>query len=81
MICLILVAGHGTLLEDDFRNAESEKYRHLEGVPKALLPGVNGKRILDHWWDLMKFRQLFSQVIFLNVTSVQRTFLNFGKME
>ena len=32
------------------------------GVPKALLPGVGGKKILDYWWDIIKSRQLFSQV-------------------
>lgn len=26
-------------------------YTHLTGVPKALLPGVGGKKILDFWWE------------------------------
>ena len=26
-------------------------YVHLSGIPKALLPGVGGKRILDFWWQ------------------------------
>lgn len=26
-------------------------YAHLSGVPKALLPGVGGKKILDFWWE------------------------------
>jgi glucuronokinase len=38
------------------------RYEHLEGVPKALLPGVGGKKILDFWWQIIKNRQLFSQV-------------------
>ena len=37
----------------------------MEGTPKALLPGVGGKRILDYWWDLIKNRQLFSQVFLI----------------
>lgn len=26
-------------------------YSHLTGVPKALLPGIGGKKILDFWWE------------------------------
>ena len=62
MICIILVAGHESSLDNEIRNDQSGKYSHLEGVPKALLPGVGGKRILDYWWDIIKNRQLFSHV-------------------
>ena len=62
MICIILVAGHETNLDNEIRNDNSGQYSHLEGVPKALLPGVGGKKILDYWWDSIKNRQLFSQV-------------------
>lgn len=27
-----------------------------------MLPSVGGKKILDYWWDLIKSRQLFSEV-------------------
>uniref|UniRef100_A0A4W3HD59 Glucuronokinase with putative uridyl pyrophosphorylase n=1 Tax=Callorhinchus milii TaxID=7868 RepID=A0A4W3HD59_CALMI len=37
-------------------------YSHLEGIPKALLPGVGGKKILDFWWEVVNTRQLFSEV-------------------
>uniref|UniRef100_A0A9J8CE35 Glucuronokinase with putative uridyl pyrophosphorylase n=1 Tax=Cyprinus carpio carpio TaxID=630221 RepID=A0A9J8CE35_CYPCA len=37
-------------------------YAHLTGVPKALLPGVGGKKILDFWWETVNTRQLFSEV-------------------
>ena len=37
-------------------------YSKYLGVPKALLPGVGGKKILDYWWDIIKSRQLFSHV-------------------
>ena len=62
MICIILVAGHENSLNNEIRNDKSGKYSHLEGIPKALLPGVGGKRILDYWWDIIKNRQLFSHV-------------------
>ncbi|CAH1796088.1 unnamed protein product [Owenia fusiformis] len=60
MICIILVAGHGTLLESEIRT--DKDYVHLAGIPKALLPGVGGKRILDYWWETIKTRQIFSEV-------------------
>ena len=62
MKCILLVAGHSPDLEDEIHSDESGKYSHLEGIPKALMPGVGGKRILDYWWDLIKNRQLFSEV-------------------
>ena len=62
MICIILVAGHDTFLEQEIRSDDTGKFLHLEGIPKALLPGVGGKKILDYWWDLIKNRQLFNQV-------------------
>lgn len=62
MICIILVAGHETLLNEEIRGDLTGQFCHLEGVPKALLPGVGGKRILDYWWDIIKNRQLFDQV-------------------
>lgn len=30
---------------------ETGLYSHLSGVPKALLPGIGGKKILDFWWE------------------------------
>ncbi|XP_046854466.1 uncharacterized protein LOC124447545 [Xenia sp. Carnegie-2017] len=62
MICIILVAGHGTKLENEIKNDPSGKFNHLQGVPKALLPGVGGKKILDFWWDAINVRQYFSAV-------------------
>ncbi|XP_031548705.1 uncharacterized protein LOC116286363 isoform X2 [Actinia tenebrosa] len=62
MICVILVAGHGTLLEKQIKDDLSGKYIGLQGVPKALLPGVGGKSILDFWWEAIKMRQLFTDV-------------------
>jgi glucuronokinase len=61
MICILLVAGHDLSLDDEIKK-ESSRFGHLEGVPKALLPAVGGKRILDYWWAIIKNRQLFSQV-------------------
>ncbi|XP_066518755.1 glucuronokinase with putative uridyl pyrophosphorylase isoform X2 [Hoplias malabaricus] len=62
MICILLVAGHGTVLETQIKNDVTGLYAHLAGVPKALLPGVGGKKILDFWWETVNTRQLFSEV-------------------
>ncbi|KAJ8280791.1 hypothetical protein GJAV_G00059010 [Gymnothorax javanicus] len=62
MICLLLVAGHDTVLETQIKNDFTGMYNHLTGVPKALLPGVGGKKILDFWWETVNMRQLFSEV-------------------
>ncbi|KAM6959254.1 glucuronokinase with putative uridyl pyrophosphorylase [Aplochiton taeniatus] len=62
MICILLVAGHGTLLETQIKNDLTGLYGHLAGVPKALLPGVGGRKILDFWWEAVNMRQLFSAV-------------------
>ncbi|CAL1570848.1 unnamed protein product [Knipowitschia caucasica] len=62
MICILLVAGHGTLLETQIKNDDTGLYSHLTGVPKALLPGTGGKKILDFWWETVNMRQLFTEV-------------------
>lgn len=62
MICLLLVAGHDAVLETQIKNDFTGLYSHLTGVPKALLPGVGGKKILDFWWETVNMRQLFSEV-------------------
>ncbi|KAM9318808.1 glucuronokinase with putative uridyl pyrophosphorylase isoform 2-T2 [Pholidichthys leucotaenia] len=62
MICILLVAGHGTVLETQIKNDDTGLYSHLSGVPKALLPGIGGKKILDFWWETVNMRQLFTEV-------------------
>ncbi|KAG7479701.1 glucuronokinase 1-like [Solea senegalensis] len=62
MICILLVAGHGTVLETQIKNDVTGLYSHLAGVPKALLPGIGGKKILDFWWETVNMRQLFTEV-------------------
>uniref|UniRef100_A0A672KEB4 Glucuronokinase 1-like n=1 Tax=Sinocyclocheilus grahami TaxID=75366 RepID=A0A672KEB4_SINGR len=62
MICILLVAGHGTILETQIKSDVTGLHAHLTGVPKALLPGVGGKKILDFWWETVNTRQLFSEV-------------------
>ncbi|TKS81467.1 hypothetical protein D9C73_015572 [Collichthys lucidus] len=62
MICILLVAGHGTLLETQIKNDDTGLYSHLTGIPKALLPGTGGKKILDFWWETVNMRQLFTEV-------------------
>ncbi|XP_061073037.1 glucuronokinase with putative uridyl pyrophosphorylase isoform X2 [Conger conger] len=53
---------HDTVLETQIKNDFTGLYSHLTGVPKALLPGVGGKKILDFWWETVNMRQLFSEV-------------------
>lgn len=62
MICILLVAGHGTVLQTQIKNDDTGLYSHLTGVPKALLPGIGGKKILDFWWETVNVRQLFTEV-------------------
>uniref|UniRef100_A0A3Q3F469 Glucuronokinase with putative uridyl pyrophosphorylase n=1 Tax=Kryptolebias marmoratus TaxID=37003 RepID=A0A3Q3F469_KRYMA len=62
MICILLVAGHGTVLETQIKNDDTGLYNHLTGVPKALLPGIGGKKILDFWWETVNMRQIFTAV-------------------
>ncbi|XP_041851602.1 glucuronokinase with putative uridyl pyrophosphorylase isoform X1 [Melanotaenia boesemani] len=62
MICILLVAGHGAVLEAQIKNDETGLYSHLTGIPKALLPGIGGKKILDFWWEAVNMRQLFTEV-------------------
>ncbi|XP_077398082.1 glucuronokinase with putative uridyl pyrophosphorylase isoform X2 [Festucalex cinctus] len=62
MICVLLVAGHGTLLQTEIKNDDTGLYSHLIGVPKTLLPGIGGKKILDFWWKTVNLRQLFTKV-------------------
>lgn len=33
------------------QNDDTGLYKHLSGIPKALLPGIGGKKILDFWWE------------------------------
>ncbi|KAK8403266.1 hypothetical protein O3P69_000414 [Scylla paramamosain] len=62
LVCVIFTAGHAQRLSKEIENDQTGKYAHLKGVPKALLPSPQGKRTLDHWWDAINRRQLFSDV-------------------
>ncbi|KAL5499940.1 hypothetical protein EMCRGX_G011415 [Ephydatia muelleri] len=65
MICIILVAGHGVVLEREIQEDTSGNFAHLIGIPKALLPasgGVETETILDCWWSALKSRQQFEDV-------------------
>ncbi|XP_061781524.1 glucuronokinase with putative uridyl pyrophosphorylase isoform X2 [Nerophis lumbriciformis] len=44
------------------KNDDTGLYNYLTGVPKALLPGIGGKKILDFWWETVNMRQLFTEV-------------------
>lgn len=49
---LILGAGYGTRLQRDLK--ESAEYKHLLGVPKALLPLGKRDALITHWVELFK---------------------------
>ncbi|KAJ8604090.1 hypothetical protein CTAYLR_001732 [Chrysophaeum taylorii] len=52
-IAMILVASVDTQLEAEILEAGPE-YRHLHGLPKALLPITGGRRVIDYWWGAIE---------------------------
>ena len=48
MKALILAAGYGTRLGRDLESRKDDKFAHLIGVPKPLLP-VSGYPLITHW--------------------------------
>uniref|UniRef100_A0A8C9QRX5 Glucuronokinase with putative uridyl pyrophosphorylase n=1 Tax=Scleropages formosus TaxID=113540 RepID=A0A8C9QRX5_SCLFO len=60
VLCLIIVVG--VAFSYNFWNDVTGLYGHLAGVPKALLPGIGGRKVLDFWWETVNTRQLFSEV-------------------
>ena len=77
MKCVILVAGHATMLENEIR---TEGPRELIGVPKALLPRFSidsRKKILDSWWNAVNQRSLFSDVYLVTNADKYKVNLNF----
>ena len=52
MKVLILAAGYGTRFTRDLEQ-HKEKYPHLVGVAKPLLP-VAGKPLISHWLDILQ---------------------------
>eukprot|EP01065_Artemidia_motanka_P040725 TRINITY_DN5152_c1_g1_i1.p1 TRINITY_DN5152_c1_g1~~TRINITY_DN5152_c1_g1_i1.p1 ORF type:complete len:672 (+),score=213.78 TRINITY_DN5152_c1_g1_i1:84-2018(+) len=69
LTCIILVAGHSSILESELRRddpAHELGLGPLKKQPKALLPvvGRHGQRcsILDLWWNDLKERRQFSTV-------------------
>lgn len=57
------------------QNDETGLYSHLTGVPKALLPGIRGKKILDFWWETVNM--CVSPEIGLFCSFLRRTFFFF----
>lgn len=52
MKVLILAAGYGTRFARDLE-VHKDKYPHLVGVAKPLLP-VAGKPLISHWIDILR---------------------------
>lgn len=50
---LIMGAGYGTRLQRDLVADKSGKYRHLVGLPKALLPLGSQDALITHWVHLL----------------------------
>ncbi|XP_040042699.2 glucuronokinase with putative uridyl pyrophosphorylase isoform X2 [Gasterosteus aculeatus] len=53
---------HWGIRDTSDTNDDTGLYSQLAGVPKALLPGTGGKKILDFWWETVNMRQLFTEV-------------------
>lgn len=54
------------------QNDDTGLYSHLTGVPKALLPGIRGKKILDFWWETVNmWVGLASKDFFFHSKSVE----------
>ena len=47
---------------ETLQNSTNVKYHDLVGVPKALLPGIGKKKIIDSWWAVLKM-YVFSFVV------------------
>lgn len=45
------------------QNDDTGLYSHLTGVPKALLPGTGGKKILDFWWETVNMCVTVAQTL------------------
>jgi len=41
------------------------QFQDLEGIPKALLPGLAGKRIIDYWWQAVN---MYAKILFFLLT-------------
>lgn len=62
MKCVILVAGIDERLEREVRSDQSEEYKHLVGIPKALFPdSYSGNTLLDNWWEAIRWAQTRTQ--------------------
>jgi len=66
-IALVLAAGYGTRLERDLREDKSGKFRHLVGVPKALIP-VAGTPLINYW--ITAFRSVQLEAIYIVCNSL-----------
>ncbi|KAI8079111.1 mannose-1-phosphate guanyltransferase beta-like protein [Gilbertella persicaria] len=69
MKVLILGAGYGTRLQRDL--SSSEEYKHLLGVPKALLPLGNRDALITHWIELFEKHGISAQDSIYIVTNGQ----------
>lgn len=49
LVCISIE--HSVTFDLFSQNDDTGLYSHLTGVPKALLPGIGGKKILDFWWE------------------------------
>ena len=71
MVCVIFVAGHNDLLENEIASDVSGRFDKLKGVPKALLPAAAStdgtpSTILGRWWHLVNTRQILEVFLVTN---------------
>lgn len=62
LVCILLVAGHSNRLENEIKSDPSQQFRHLTGIPKALLPCYDNVPALTLWWRVINKRQQFTDV-------------------
>ena len=62
MLAIILVSSVDSQLEAEILEGGPE-FRHLHGLPKALLPITGGKRVLDYWWGAIEGLRTINDVM------------------
>jgi NDP-sugar pyrophosphorylase family protein len=66
MRAVILAAGYGTRLERDLKNDDSSQFKHLNGLPKALLPiGPEATPLIAHWVQALQANKTVSSIVVL----------------
>ncbi|ELU04065.1 hypothetical protein CAPTEDRAFT_126692 [Capitella teleta] len=77
---VILAAGYGTRLQRDLCNDDSGQFKHLLGLPKALLPiGPDQDPLITHWVRALQANKSVTSIIIVTNSSNHEAFLEWGK--